>query len=63
MDRLFIRGRVVARTFDEAMDMLRARVEAMGYRLKPRRTVKPSPVQPWDGVMCFDYNVEVEEIA
>lgn len=62
MDRLFIRGRVTAKDYDEALDKLRERVEAMGYRLKPGRTVKPAPVQPWADEVWWEYNVEVEEI-
>lgn len=63
LDRLFIRGRVVARNFDEAMEMLREKVESMGYQLKPGRTVRPAPVQPWADVVWWEYNVEILEIT
>jgi hypothetical protein len=59
MDRLFLRGRVVALTYCEAMRLVRARVEDMGYQLAPGARVVPSPVQPWRETFWWDYNVEI----
>ncbi|MCL6479324.1 MAG: hypothetical protein K6T65_13105 [Peptococcaceae bacterium] len=62
MDRYFLRGRVVAPTYAEAMEKLRAKVESMGYRLTDRARVKPAPVQPWVEVVWWEHDVEIQEL-
>ena len=59
MDRFFWRGRVIAPTHDQAVEVLRAQVEAQGYRLGPDVRLKESPVQPWPDQKWFDTDVEL----
>lgn len=59
MDRYFLRGRVVAPTYTEAMQKLNEKVEAMGYRLTDRARVRPASVQPWVGVVWWEHDVEI----
>ena len=59
MDRFFWRGRVIAPTHDEAVDKLRAQVEAQGYRLGPGVRLKPAEVQPWVETVWWSTDVEI----
>ncbi len=59
MDRFFWRGRVIAPTHAEAVDKLKAQVEAQGYRLKDGVRLKPCPVQPWKDTIWWSTEAEV----
>lgn len=62
-ERLFLLGRVVALTFEEAQRELAGKLAESGYRLAGNANLRPSPVQPWPDKLWWDYMAEVEEVT
>lgn len=55
---IYLQGRIVAPTTAAAIEAIRARVEAQGYAAKDINP-RPCPIQPWKGVIWWEYQIEV----
>ena len=53
-------GRVVAATIADAVEAIRDNLAAKGFAAKDINPY-PCPVQPWKGVIWWEYQVEVTE--
>lgn len=60
--KLYFQGRVVASTYDEAVNTIIEHLKQKGY--VPVRGVRPyhAPIQPWNGLTWWEYVCEVEEV-
>jgi len=51
-----LQGRVTTATYDEAVNLIRAKITLKGYTAK-KITPYPCPVQPWKGVIWWEYQI------